>query len=218
MTESSMPFAAAIVAAPILKLCEQYFDWSMPASYKACRTACANRARVKGRPSLNTNNGPGVDPRTLKKLRTAATGHRCSCPQPTYGSTPFRNGSIFNCLMVIFKQVGRVASSTARFWTHKCAAGSYPFSVGTLISPARKNAKKKKQEAAHNILVSKFTAEASHTAFIFNSIGGVIGRRGLCLTPFSTSRFLVTYSRRGKLSLNGSDMPASICKWRTADR
>ena len=58
--KSSIPFAAAVVAAPILKLYPLYFDWLILAFCNASLTANTNHCIVRSRPSLNLNNGPLV--------------------------------------------------------------------------------------------------------------------------------------------------------------
>ena len=59
MVESSIPACAAAVAAPILKLCPAYRNWSRPIWANTFRTAVTNQLFVKGLPSWNWKKGPG---------------------------------------------------------------------------------------------------------------------------------------------------------------
>ena len=71
----------------------------------------------------------------------------------TYKLIPWRNGSVLDCLILIYIMEGCLASSTATSFIPKCTASSYSLSDGTVISPAFKRAKKHKQHAAHIIFV-----------------------------------------------------------------
>ena len=57
MIESSRPFAAAVVTAPILKLYLQYLLWSILAFFKASRAVSTKRVRDNTLPSANRNSG-----------------------------------------------------------------------------------------------------------------------------------------------------------------
>ena len=151
----------------------------------------------------------------------AATGQRGEDVRPTNRFTPFLNGSVFDCLIVTRSIAGWVGSSIAMSPTHKWTAGSNSLSDGTVISPARRKAKKHKQQAAQTILESRSPPDADHTSFKRTNKGGVMGRRSRGPTPFSASRFIPrsTYSN---LDIggppNGSGWAAEICKCLIADK
>ena len=161
-------------------------------------------------------------PLTHKYPVTAATGHRGDETLPTIKSTPFRNGSVFDCLMVICRIVGCCALSTATSSTLKCIFGSNVVSLGTVISPTRRKAKKQRHDAAHSIFVSCWPPVLSHTAFNLYRMSGVMGSRGLSPLPVSASCFFiprVIYSSLAMgLPAKGSGRASSICRCRTADK
>ena len=193
----------------------------MPAEDKALRTSSAKRVRVRGRPSSNRNNGPGFLPLAHRKSSRATTGQSPEYVRPTNRLMPFRNGFVLDCLIVTRSKVGFFVSSTATSPTPRCTAGSKAPSVGTVSSPALRKAKKHRHAAAHSIFLLWLPPAGSQIAFIFNKMGGVIGRRGRCPTFNSTSCFtpLVMYSRRAiGVPLKGSGIAASICMCRMADR
>ena len=94
--ESSTPRAAAVVAAPILKLCPANFDASKPVFDSASLTLLTNCSRDKGRPSLNWKKGPGWLPRIAKYAATVDTGHSLFPVFPKNIDTPHRNGSVLD--------------------------------------------------------------------------------------------------------------------------
>ena len=65
ITESSIPFAAAIVAVPMRKVWVQYCVWSTPTRDRTLQTLSANRDTVNGQPSSEMNSGLGPYPRNL---------------------------------------------------------------------------------------------------------------------------------------------------------
>ena len=60
-----MPFAAAVVPAPLLKLCPEYPMWSILAFPRASLTSPTNLGLVKDFPFLNTSKGPWCPPPTI---------------------------------------------------------------------------------------------------------------------------------------------------------
>ena len=67
--QSFVPLAAAVVAAPILKLCPQYFDWPILAFRRASRTWTMKSCLVRGRPSSEQNNGPWEGSSCLQTIK-----------------------------------------------------------------------------------------------------------------------------------------------------
>ena len=82
MVESSSPRSAAVVAAPMRRLCPVEFLASSPAVSKAERSFGMNQSFVHGLPSWHMKSGPGVCPRTARNANTAATGHMSSSVFP----------------------------------------------------------------------------------------------------------------------------------------
>ena len=73
MTSTGIPHAAAVVAAPIRKLCPAYFSGFFTASVRAFQSSETNWTRVRGC-QLDKNKGPSPFPRTTKYASSAATG------------------------------------------------------------------------------------------------------------------------------------------------
>ena len=88
MVESSTPCWAAVVAAPILKLCPEKGFGSIPADIRAFLTSVTKRGLVRGLPSWKMNRGPGLLPLITMYANKAETGQRGLLVQPTYTSTP----------------------------------------------------------------------------------------------------------------------------------
>ena len=107
-----MPLAAAVEAAPILKLCPACFG-SIPASSNSSRNFVVNLLSVKGVLSLKWNNRPGAVPRTIRYFNKAETGQRELSVLPMCILTPRRNGSVFEAFMQICKILGEVGLSAA---------------------------------------------------------------------------------------------------------
>ena len=91
IVESSIPALAAVVAAPIRKLCPAKLLYGRSAASKAVLTCCVNFALHNGFPPLNLKNGPGVAPRIAIYASMAVTGHNLQPVLPTNTSTPFPN-------------------------------------------------------------------------------------------------------------------------------
>ena len=66
MRESSIPFAVAVVAAPILKLCSLKFLASTPVAISASPSFAANLGRENGEPSEHRKSGPDALPLAAK--------------------------------------------------------------------------------------------------------------------------------------------------------
>lgn len=60
MRESCSPLAAAVVAAPMRKLCPAYWEQSNPAAASADLTAATNRSLIRCLPSVNLKKAPPV--------------------------------------------------------------------------------------------------------------------------------------------------------------
>ena len=98
MVESSMPALAAVVAAPIWKLCLANWDSGSPIACNGALTYCVKVAVVSGFPYLNLKNGPWSTPRTAVKFKTACTGHKGQSILPTNTYTLFPNWSVLDIL------------------------------------------------------------------------------------------------------------------------
>ena len=152
MISTGTPQAAAVVAAPILKLCPAYFDGSKPAEDSAFRSCDTRADRVKARPSLKRKRGPSPMPRTTKYDNTAATGHSFDPVFPTWMVTPRRKGSVLDCLIRTEMASGFSLLFTATSLTVRCCSGSKSQTSGADNSPDLRKPKKPRQEAAHSIL------------------------------------------------------------------
>ena len=89
MVESSMPLSAAVVAAPIRKLCPAYTLGSYPRAERADRTREVKASLDSGDELWNRKNGPGEGPRMARKAEIAATGQRSSPVMPRKMEMPF---------------------------------------------------------------------------------------------------------------------------------
>ena len=95
--------AAAVVAAPILKLCEAYWDWSSAAELNNEQRALFREACVKGAnlPAMKTGSAAVV---LLEKgiySRKARTGQVDVLVGYTWTWWPFRKGSVLDCLRLM---------------------------------------------------------------------------------------------------------------------
>ena len=154
MSESSIPTAAAAVAAPILKLWPEYLDASTPDAPRASRTCFTSPSLVSGVPPANLKNGPCDRPLTAKYAATAATGHNPLPVFPRYTETPFLKGSVLDALIRTCTVVGDVTLSSLTSPSLRWEPASYSFAEGTVTSPDRKKPKKHVQHAAHSIMPS----------------------------------------------------------------
>ena len=89
IVESSTPANAAVVAAPIRKLCPAYWPWGTPRVTNILRISPTNVFFRRGFPAASMNRGPGRSPRLAKYPSTAATGQRLVSVWPRTTSTPF---------------------------------------------------------------------------------------------------------------------------------
>ncbi len=92
-----------------------------------------------------------------------------------YCGLPFLKGSVMDWFSVTRRIPGLAGLSTAMSPKDRWHFGSSAPSLGTVISPDLRKAKKPKQHAAHSITVSDWSDVASHTPFMFRSIPGDIG-------------------------------------------
>ena len=88
-----MPFLAAVVAAPILKLWPLYASSLTPPALKQLITAVTRQARE------SVDNGPGAGPLCSKKAVIAVTGQIEDAVFPRNRSTPLQKGSVLLALM-----------------------------------------------------------------------------------------------------------------------
>ena len=103
-----MPLAAAVEAAPILKLCPAIKCFgSIPASSNSLQNFAVNLLFVKGKLSWKWNNKPGAVPRTMRYFNKVETGQRELSVLPICMLTPWRNGSVFEACMRICKILGK---------------------------------------------------------------------------------------------------------------
>ena len=145
--------------------------------------------------------------------------HNVQPVQPTRIFAPLPNWSVLDLFNRTCSVLGSSALSTAISPQLKCITGLYAFSVGTVISPDRKNPKKQSVAAAHSIRMSASLVLADHKLWICRRVAGVLGSLNFIaggafcectlLIPACTSR-----SRgRDDYSL-GSGSPSVICIWR----
>ena len=99
--ESSIPTVAAVVAAPIWKLCPANLSAGRLAFFRASCTAFTKLSRVSGRPSFHMNKGPGFGPLVDIYESRAATGHRSLSVRPIVIWTPSLKGSVFDFFSLI---------------------------------------------------------------------------------------------------------------------
>ena len=111
---SPSPRAAAVVAAPLRKLCPVYPSAEMPLLLNAFWVSWTKRGLVSGFPSWRQNNGPSVLPLFPKYASIAPTGHSLLPVRPTYTSTPLLNGSVFEVFSRTLSDRGFSLLSTAR--------------------------------------------------------------------------------------------------------
>ncbi len=115
----------------------------------------------------------------------AAIGHKVVAVRPMNKFTPRRKGSVFDCLIVMHITDGDFELSTDTSLTPRSTEASYPASLGAVISPVRRKAKKPRQHAAHSIFVFHSPPDEDHTTWSCSSREGVIGRCTLRSTPCS---------------------------------
>ena len=146
-----MPWIAAVVGAPILKLWPLYRDISNPMGDRTLRTKVTNVCLVRALPLQKRSKGPGSFPLMTRYCSTAATGHNESPVTLTIIWSPFLNGSVFDCWIQILKMFGWVWWSVAMSAGDKWQPGS---KCVVQISPAWRKPKKQRLQAAQIISVS----------------------------------------------------------------
>ncbi len=137
--ESSIPFFAAVVAAPIRKLWPAYWSWGRPSPLRIARIWVVNHGLVMVFPFLSRNNGPGAERRLAKYWVSAITGHTFLRVQPKKMWAPLPHWSHFNLFRCILIMVGSVLLSAAASPQQRFSFGSKAFSVVGSNSPRRKN-------------------------------------------------------------------------------
>ena len=95
MRESLKPILAAVVAAPMRKLCPLKQESSTPAACRACRRKCTSLGLERVQPSSNRNSGPGVRGRIARYPSINVTGHKTSPVIPKCRIVPTAKGSFF---------------------------------------------------------------------------------------------------------------------------
>ena len=105
---------AAVVAAPILKLCPAKSLAGRPALVRADLTSSTNFVFVRGDPSSQINKAPGFDPLLVKYLNMANTGQISSPVLPTITLIPILPWSVLDCLIFREITVGSAALSATR--------------------------------------------------------------------------------------------------------
>ena len=106
MVESFKPTKAAVVAAPMRKLCPENPVVSIPAAVNALQMAENSLSRVRKEPSLNTKNGPLTAGRTATYARIAVTGHKSDHVLPKKMETPCERGQSYSALAALAQRWG----------------------------------------------------------------------------------------------------------------
>ncbi len=154
MVWSGTPAAAAVVAAPILKLWPEHVNTSRPCIWSAARTSRTSRSRERTEPSWKQNRGPPMPAgRTVVNDRTAATGQMAWPVRPKNMSTPLPKGSVLDCRRWICMKLGGYEGSQVTSLAAISAPGE-SFAERATNSPARRNPKKPTQHAAQRSWLS----------------------------------------------------------------
>jgi len=99
IVESSNPTKAAVVAAPIRKLCPANWSWGSPMALRQARTRFVKPHFVTGFPVVSRKKGPaGNCFLMLTKFSMANTGHVFDPVIPTMMSAPLPNWSVLDFL------------------------------------------------------------------------------------------------------------------------
>ena len=163
MVSTGIPQTAAVVAAPIRKLCPAYSSGLRPALARTFLSAITRRWRVRASPDLNRNSGPSPGPRIAIYASMAATGQSGVSVLPMYIVTPYLNGSVFDCLMQTARILGFCGLSALMSAKDRCCPGSNSPSSGAVSSPDLRKPKKPRQLAAHSIMWSQSVGLRSHS-------------------------------------------------------
>ena len=141
MTWSGMPFLAAMVAAPILKVWLEKFP-GIHAPSNIWRNQEVSSDCVKDEPVCSKKNGPGVLPLSTKYATAASTAHKGDWPHLIWIKQPWRKGSILEALIRTHKHEGwRVESTATSHATSKWSAGEKLDGFGTVNSVDCRNPK-----------------------------------------------------------------------------
>ena len=126
ISESSMPAAADVVAAPIRKLYPQNGVGSSPDCARAAWNSLTRASLVSGERSLNRKRGPGLRPRNAMYASRAETGQlqRSLSVRPRYTSTPVRNRSVFDAFTRTMMVHGLTDESREMSEMDRCTSGS----------------------------------------------------------------------------------------------
>ena len=124
--ESGMPCAAAVVAAPFLKLWPAKLPASIPSSDKAFLSSITSLARVRSTPDCSRNKSPGALPLYTSYVRRVATGHNSSSVHGILIIEPSLKGSVFDAIKQIWITLGVRMLSTVILSTSSSAEGSDP--------------------------------------------------------------------------------------------
>ena len=176
----------------------------------AC-TCLVNLGFARGTLLGRVNRGPWSTPLVVRYVSIAATGQISVFVFPTYTSTPWPYGSVFDSLRWIFKIEGFSWELTATSLGVRCFAGSNEVCVSTRSSPHLKNPKKASEHAAHNKVRSSGCEIAVRLAFMRLRISGVIGRR-VCF--FLGASRLIPLSTRSKRKVISSGLVNPWMMWR----
>ena len=212
MRWSGMPHCAAVVAAPMRKLWPEKSP-GIPAPCKTDWMKEDRRERVKGWPWVSMKRGPDEGPRQCKYVRIAEIGQRGTWPCPRYMKHPWWKGSVLELLMCTRRLEGLTSASTCKSWTVKWMDGSKAQS--TVNSPAQRNPKKPRQQAAHSMMCSELWA--SKERWIIRMRSAVTGWRcerdepWWCLMPWRRRWSWRQFNK-------GLGKPWSMCKDRIAER
>ena len=171
------------------------------------------RERIKGRPWVSMNRGPNDGPRRCKYARMAEIGQRGAWPRPRYLKHPWRSGSVFELLMHTRRLEGLTSAPIWKSWKVKWMDGSEV--ELTVNSPALRNPKKPRQQAAHRMTC--FELWVSKERWINRVRSAVTGWRCGRVEPWW--RLMLRRRRWSwRQFTNGSEKPRSMCKDRIAER
>ena len=107
MMWAGMPAAAAVVAAPILKLWPAQQSGFLPTSARALRIPDTNCSFSRGFPSSHRNREPLDRGLTLRYMDIAFTGQMSFSELFNLTFTPFPKGSVLDLLNRSWKKEGR---------------------------------------------------------------------------------------------------------------
>ena len=176
IVESSTPAMAAVVAAPIRKLCPAYCCRGRPTAVRISRSCSMNHAFRAGCVAARLKNTPAAGPLTAMYLRIAVTGHNGRPVDPTMMSAPVPNWSHLDRFRWNLTIDGFSRLSTATSPHMREAAGLILARDSGRSSLRRKKPKKAVQQTAHMSSLCAMSAE-TRCALIRSMTGAVMGRR-----------------------------------------